>query len=82
MTFNEDLVQRSAEFINEEWTTVFSLLSSIKEDIGLRILNTEPSNAEERSSLYFTAKAVDLLAAKLQHCINETKPFNQEMTNV
>lgn len=77
MNFNEKISEVTTEFIKDEWQNVDLLLGAIREDLSLQILRTEPNEPEKRNELYYTAKAVDAFAIKLQECINNAKTHKE-----
>lgn len=72
MLYNERL-KDVTDFISEEWAKIDLLLGAMKEDLGQKMLMTKPDEKESREELYYTAKAIDAFAVKLQECINVCK---------
>ncbi|MCS5736815.1 hypothetical protein, partial [Herbiconiux daphne] len=60
-------------FVDGEWENIHLLLGSMREDLGQKMLMTKPDEKETREELYYTAKAIDAFAVKLQECINVCK---------
>ena len=72
MDYNDRLKEVKA-FMDGEWDNVELLLGSMKEDLGQKMLMTKPDEQSVREELYYTAKAIDAFAVKLQECINVCK---------
>ncbi|MFW3387972.1 UNVERIFIED_CONTAM: hypothetical protein RF648_18375 [Kocuria sp. CPCC 205274] len=72
MDYN-DRLRQVRTFIDGEWDNVDLLLNAMKEDLGQKMLMTKPNEQEAREELYYTAKAIDAFAIKLQECINVCK---------
>lgn len=72
MDYNERLKEIKT-FVAGEWGQIDLLLGAMKEDLGQKMLMTKPNEKETREEIYFTAKAIDAFAIKLQECINVCK---------
>lgn len=72
MDYNDRLKQITT-FVDGEWANIDLLLGAMKEDLGQKMLMTKPDEQSAREELYYTAKAIDAFAVKLQECINVCK---------
>ena len=75
---HNDKLNELYDFLDDNWQKLDLVFLSIKEDLSRQFLNTTPPEEDKRTHLYYTAKAIDSVAAKLQDRINESKTKIEE----